>query len=221
MKAQSESSRPSAAMVALACSLLTSATVIGCAAPEYAPVADPTARVEGPGFSVLPPPGTGWYQKWVMMGDTRVLSFNRQGSPGSASHTVTATALRGTVVDPGAVGFAEYASDPEVFAAFIKKSTEVNNPPGGRMRALEHTVTPATRHGHCAMEYSKWEDQGSKVISGPLIQQDWQLACLHPDSTHDIIHLVVSERGHPGETDPSLEAARDAFFDNLQFRPLN
>jgi hypothetical protein len=149
-----------------------------------------------------------------------VLAFTRQGSPGSYSHTIAASALSSTVADPGAVGFAEYASDLAVFAAFIKKSTEVGNPPGGRMFALEHSVVPDPRHGHCAMEYARWQDQGSTVVSGVLIQQDWQLSCLHPDSAHVIINLVVSERGHPGETDPSLAAARDAFFESLQFRPL-
>jgi len=209
-------------MVGLARSVLVAGILVGCAtpAPEYVPVTDPTVRVEGSGFSVLPPPGTGWHLKWVMMGNERVLSFNRQGSPGSWSHTVVASAGRSTVADPGAVGFPDYASDMEVFAAFIKKSTEVNNPPGGRMLALEHTVVPDTRHGHCVMEYARWQDQGSKVVSGALIQQDWQLCCLHPDSVHVIIHLNVSERGHPGETDPSLAAAREAFFESLQFRPL-
>lgn len=217
MKLTAESSRP--ALARLGCIILVAGLVVGCATPEYGQVADPTVRVEGAGFSVLPP-GAGWNMERVVMGDTRVLAFTRQGSPGSYSHTMAASALRSTVADPGAVGFAEYASDLEVFAAFIKKSTEVNNPPGGRMFALEHSVVPDPRHGHCAMEYARWQDQGSTVVSGVLIQQDWQLSCLHPESTHVIIHLVVSERGHPGETDPSLAAARDAFFESLQFRPL-
>ena len=220
MKLNSESSRPGSAMAGLACAVLVTGIVVGCATPASMQVADPTVRIEGSGFSVLPPPGTGWHMQWVEMGDARALSFTRQGSAGSYSHTIAASALRSTIGDPGAVGFAEYAGDLEVFAAYIKKSTEVGNPPGGRMLMLEHTAVPYRRHGHCAMEYARWQDLGSTVVSGVLIQQDWQLSCLHPDSAHVIINLVVSERGHPGETDPSLAVAREAFFESLQFRPL-
>lgn len=214
------SSRPGPARVRAVCAVLVAGIAVGCATPGLAPVADPAVRVEGSGFSVLPPPGTDWHMEWRVIGDSRVLSFLRQGSPGSLSHTVAVSAHSSAVMDPGAVGFPEYANDMEVFAAYIKKSTEVHNPPGGRTLALQHTVAPDTRHGHCAMEYAKWEDRGSKVVSGVLIQQDWQLACLHPDSAHVIVHLTVSERGHPGETDPSLAAVREAFFGSLQFRPL-
>lgn len=149
-----------------------------------------------------------------------MLSFNRHGCPGSASHTVAATAHGSSGQDPGRVGFARYANDIEVFAALIKKSTEFKNPPGGRMRALEHTVTPDLRRGHCVREYAKWADHGPKFSGGPLIQQDWMLLCPHPDSTQVDIDIGVSERGQPSETDPSLEAVRKAYFDSLQFRPL-
>jgi len=220
MRLNYRSSRPGPATARAVCSVLFAGIVAGCATPELTPVADPAVRVEGSGFSVLPPPGTGWNVEWKVIGGSRALVFFRQGSPGSLSHTVAVSAHSSTVMDPGAVGFPEYANDMEVFAAYIKKSTEVQNPPGGRTLALQHTVVPDTRHGHCAMEYAKWEDRGSKVVSGVLIQQDWQLACLHPDSAQVIIALTVSERGHSGETDPTLAAAREAFFDSLQFRPL-
>jgi hypothetical protein len=90
----------------------------------------------------------------------KVLAFTRQGSPGSYSHTIAASALRSTVADPGAVGFAEYASDLEVFAAFIKKSTEVNNPPGGRMLALQHTVVPYRSAVTRARRIRRWQWPG-------------------------------------------------------------
>lgn len=191
----------------------------GCASQEFRPVEDPSVRIDGDGFSVLPPPGPGWRRgPDVNSGGSRGISFVRQGTPGSTTHTVAASVVRHTGFNPAAVGFADYARKPEVFAAYVKSAAEHNNPPGGRMKILEMTVTPDTQLGYGARQHARFEDRG--YSSQVLVQDDWSLSCLHPGSDGVIVEIVFSERGRADEQDPSLAQVREQFFSSVQFRPL-
>jgi hypothetical protein len=196
--------------------LLVLVPLVGWSAPEFSPVKEPAVRIESAGFSILPPAGSNWHMRKIDNGWV----FARQGSPGSHTHTVGAAIMRHTGFNPGSVGFAAYATNPEVFAAYVKKATEAMNPPGSRMRFLDHTVVPDSRLGYCAREYAKFEDRGSPVTAAVLTQEDWSYTCLHPSSPQVIIQVSFSERGLPGETDPSLPSIREQFWESLEFRPL-
>jgi hypothetical protein len=193
--------------------------LIGCAASEFVPVKDPTVRIEAYGCSILPPPGPGWYRcpDLHLRGSDAVV-FAKQS--GSTTHTIGAMVGRHTGFNPASVGFAEYATNPEVFAAYVKATTQYMNPPGSRMLFLEHSVVPDAQFGYCAEEHAKLEDRGSPVAPQVLIQEDWSYSCLHPNSSRVMIQISLSERGIPGESDPSLTNVREQFFKSLQFRPL-
>jgi hypothetical protein len=136
---------------------------------------------------------------------------------GPSTHTLVAIVTRDTGFDPGSVGFAEYATNPDVFTAYVKASVEHVNASGSRIHMLEQAVTPDTRFGYCAKVYSKGEDHGSDFAPRVLIQEDWGYTCLHPDSASVIIQVVFSERSLPGENDPALEKVREMFFNGFRF----
>jgi hypothetical protein len=191
----------------------------GCSTFGFAPVKDSTDRIEAYGFSVLPPSGTGWSRRPDLhLQGSDLVVFAKKG--GSKTHTIGITVGRHKGFDPASVGFAEYATNLEVFASYVKNSVQHTNPPESRMRILELSVVPDAKSGHCVGEYAKFEDHGSQSKPKILIQEDWALTCLHPDSPRVIIEMNFSERGLPGESDPSLTAVRDQFFGSLQFRPL-
>lgn len=193
----------------------------GCSSPSYTPITDPSARIEVNGFSILPPQGAGWLRAPdVHLGSSDGVAFVKQATPGSYTHTVGVTVTPHVGFNPASVGFADYAKKPEVFAAYVKAAVEHANPPGGRMQLLELSTVPDTKFGYGARGHAKFEDHGSRITNQLLIQEDWTLTCLHPDSPVVMIEICFSERGLPGEQDSSLADVREQIFNSLQFRPL-
>jgi hypothetical protein len=191
----------------------------GCATPEFVPIKDPTVRIESYGFSILPPQGSGWYRREdIHLEGSDIVAIGKQS--GSKTHTISVVIARHTGFNPALVGFAEYATNPEVFVAYVKSNALQKNPPGGRMRFLDLSAVPDTEFGYCVKVHAKFEDLGSPVAPQILIQEDWDYSCLHPDSSRVIIEIGFSERGLPGENDPSLTYIREQFFKSFHFRPL-
>lgn len=149
-----------------------------------------------------------------------MIAFARQGSSGTATHTIAASVEGFSGFDPALVGYAGYDTKPAVFAAYAKKATEMMNPKDGGMQIIEHTAEPDSRFGYCVNEHAKFEDYTSPSAPKVLIQEDWSYVCLHPDSTGVIVQAVFSERGLPGEQDPSVPYWREQFFRSLKFSPL-
>jgi len=200
--------------------LIVLLALIGCATPGFTPVQDQTVRIEAYGFSILPPPGPGWYRGTdVHLRGSDAIMFMKQGGS-TTTHTIVASVIRHKGFTPAPFEFAEYATNPEVFAAYDKAGAQQANPPGSRMRFLEHSVVPDAQFGYCTRGHAKFEDHGSSVAPQVLIQEDWYYSCLHPNSSQVIIQIMFSERGLPGESDPSLTNVREQFFKSLQFRPL-
>ena len=212
-------------MRAIISGLVVAIALVGCATSEFAvvPINDPTLRIESYGVSILPPPGPDWYRiSDVHLEGTDAVQLGKQSGP--KTHTIVATAAGHTGFDPSLMGFAEYATKPEVFANYVKANAERSSPPGGRLRITELSAVPDSRFGYCVKEHVVFEDHDSP--SGPpafdrvLIKEDWVYACLHPDSSRVMVEIGFSERGLPGESDPSLADVREQFFGSLQFRPL-
>lgn len=193
--------------------------LVGCATSGFTPVQDPTVRIESYGFSILPPQGSAWYRRPdIHLKNTDGIVIGKPG--GSKTHTIGVMVVRHKDFNPAAVGFAEYATNPEVFAAYVKSSIQRMNPPGSRMRILELSAAPDMELGYCVRQYAKFEDLGSQFKPKVLIQEDWGYSCLHPNSSRVIIEMNFSERGLSGESDLSLATIREQFFRSLQFLPL-
>src|SRR5262249_23516097 len=158
----------------------------GCAGfPSEVPVADPTVRMEFPGFSVLPPGGDGWSLRRGQYQGMDWMAFRKE--LGNPTHTVAASVAKHSV-RPDLVRFPDYRVKPEVFARFVEEGLVRSNPPPprGRMRNLKYTVVPDSRLGYCAKQITRAEDMGSSsskdTKEGFLLQEDVNYYCLHPDS---------------------------------------
>lgn len=86
------------------------------------------------------------------------------------------------------------------------------------MKELE--VVPEAKPGYCAKMKATFDDHGSPVAPKVLVQDDWGYTCLHPSSAKVIIEFVISQRGLPGESDPSLATIREQFLKGFKFRPI-
>lgn len=199
------------AMRGLTSALVPALILVGCASSGLVIEPVPTGRIEFPGYSFLPPPGPGWQ---MVRNDEMVLLRKEIGPE---THTLAMSVVRHTGFDPGSAGYAEYATDPDVFAAYARASAEQANPASGRMRILQHEVEPTTRFGYCARQYMRAEDHGSVFAPRVLVQEDWSYSCLHPDSVSVIIEIGFSERALPGESDSALAGIREQFFDSFRF----
>lgn len=183
----------------------------GCAPSGFQPVRDPLTRIESKKFSVLPPAGSGWQMRQA----DNFLFFGK--NLGSSTHTVGISIARHQNVQPELAGYGEYATNPEIFAAYVKASIEHMNV-SGRMQISELTVVPDTRFGYCAKFHGKMEDQGSPVTTQVLQQEDYGYSCLSPSHNRDIIEVNFSERGLPGESEPALNEVREQLFLGLQLK---
>jgi hypothetical protein len=118
----------------------------GCAMPGFTPIRDPTARIESYGFSILPPQGSDWYRREdVHLKGSDFVVIGKQA--GSRTHTIGVMVGRHTGFNPALVGFAEYATNPVEFAAYVKNNIQQMNPPGSRMRFLELSAVPDAQFG--------------------------------------------------------------------------
>lgn len=172
-----------------------------CAQPEAG------GRLVFEGYSLLPPPGSGWR---IVSRDRWGVVFGEESS--SVRHSLAALAATHRGFDPASVGFATYAKDPQVFAAYVKAATANANPPGGRTRILEHEVVADSRFGYCAREHVRFEDRSSSLTVRKLILEDWAYSCLRPDDPTILVQIVFSERGLPGKSDPAVAEVRERFF---------
>jgi hypothetical protein len=94
----------------------------GCATQGFTQVKNSADRVESEGFSVLPPTGPGWYMKQGQ----NFIAFVK--NLGSRTNSVAITTGLHTGIQPELVGYGKYASNPEIFVAYVKASIEHMNP---------------------------------------------------------------------------------------------
>jgi hypothetical protein len=190
---------------------LAVALLLASCASSVEKVTEGTGPLQFQGYSIAPPSGPGW----EMLRTADVAMFGK--GTASGSHTFAATVVRHRNLDPASVGYADYWSNPEVFAAYVKEAGERANPPGSRNRIIQHDVVADARFGYCAREYLKSEDSGSPLAPQVLVQEDWGYSCLHPEDSRSIVQVVFSERGLPGESDPAAAEVREAFFAGFEF----
>ena len=192
--------------------LVLALTACGSPGPKIEPA--PAGRLEFSGFSVAPPPGEGWEMQRAADG---VMFRKESGSP---QHTLVAVVSRSTGFDPAVVGFAAYATDREVFAKYVHAAMEhtdreVGNPP--RFRTLTEEVIPDDRYGYCARTYQRSEDHGAAASPLMMILENWGYTCLMPTAANVIVQVGFSERALPGQSDDTVAATRDTFFDGFRF----
>ena len=198
----------------------------GCAgvSTSEVPVTDTPVRIESPGFSILPPPGDGWFLRRVQYRGMDFIAFRKE--LGNPTHTIAAgVAKHGIRPDSD-----EYRVKPEVFAQLVESALVQSNPPPprGRLRIIKYTVVPDSRLGYCAKETVTFEDVGSPFSKGTkegfLLQEDVIYYCLHPDSPTVAVEINVSEHAKVnellGQDNAAIKEIREGFVDRFQFRKL-
>lgn len=192
--------------------LLLVCTLLGCAgsAGRYLPVSAGTPRISTLGFSVLPPPGPGWYEK---ISKDSLFYFKKIESETYAIAT-KATELQ----------FKHPFPDDESFYVFTTSRKQINGSP-----ALVHrvglTVEPSNHSGRCLRYRQVYEDYRTENGRGPLPGQattvtNTGLICVYPDNERVGIDLYYQERRLPGGQHLSCAPEGEAFLNNLSFLTL-
>lgn len=192
--------------------LLFACTLLGCAgsAGRYLPVSAGTPRISTLGFSVLPPPGPGWYEK---ISKDSLFYFKKIESETYAIAT-KATELQ----------FKHPFPDDESFSVFTTSRKEINGSPA-LVQSVGLIVEPSDHPGRCLRYRQVYEDYRTENGRGPLPGQaatvtNTGLICVHPDNERVGIDLYYQERRLPGGPHLSYAPEGEAFLNNLSFLTL-
>jgi len=183
----------------------------GCAStlimpPGAAPVEQPAQRFNDAGFSVVPPPGNGWYGMRI----GGMISF---GKAFSATHTFAS--------DIAVIRVTHQFAHPEDFMQFIEQSKLQDTNPNRFTLLINDYVLDPKVGPYCVKYHQRVEDHHSPVAPGQtLILDDFGVTCLHPDDPHRAVQVEYSERSLSGDITSSVFAEGEAFLSSLQFVPL-
>lgn len=187
------------------------AAIVGCAStpliPSGAvPIKQPAQRFDDAGFSVIPPPGEGWYGMQI----GGMITF---GKAFSRTHTfVTSIAV---------YRMEKQYKTLEDFLRFVEQAKSKATD-SSRFAVLLSDFKLDPRLGPDCLEYHRRvEDHGSPNAPGKtLILEVFGVACLHPDDPHRAVDLEYSERSLEGNITSSVYTEGEAFLSSLQFVPL-
>lgn len=185
--------------------------VSGCASapsipPGAEPVRQPAQRFNDAGFSVVPPPGDGWYG----MRMDGMITFGKAFSP---THTFAASIA--------VIRVKNQFSSPQDFLHFVDESNSKGTD-SQRFTVLvsDFALDPAVG-SDCVRYHREAKDHGSPVAPGKtLILDVFGIACLHPDDPHRAVDIEYSERSLEGNVTSSVYAEGEAFLSSLQFVPI-
>ena len=183
-----------------------------CATVQTDPVseADPAASLEFRGFSIKPPPGSGWVL--VERGRESVFFGKKTGSQ---AHVFVALAFSERIPDPVSIDSVEDYFD------FVKQTKRAGFVPGRHWFLEEEYGTERTPGPTCIRYRLKFLDTGSPQAPGvPLPLEVTGFSCAHPDSLQTAIDVQYSERGGPGAGNEELRKEGEVFIHSVVFTPL-
>lgn len=174
--------------------------------PGAEPVRQPAQRFDDAGFSVVPPPGDGWYGMRI----GGMITFGKAFSP---THTF-ATSI-------AVIRVKEQFASPQDFLHFVDESkSKGTNSQRFTILVNDFALDPAVG-SDCVRYHRKAEDHGSPVApSKTLILDVFGIACLHPDDPHRAVDIEYSERSLDGNVTSSVYAEGQAFLSSLRFVPI-
>jgi hypothetical protein len=201
--------------------VLAACLCTACGGAKLLSPKDQSTRVEQNGYSVLPPPGIGWYL--ATRSDTAVVFTKDTATPG---RTFVAIAE----IRPAA---AAYDSPSNYLAA---RQREVEEMDSNRYRVTEQAVALDERLGKFCVRYQiRVEDRGAESEGTPEQQAEafarWLTErppildvrgyrCLHPNAPQYEVEASYSQRAKAELLDSALASEGEAFATSLQFLPL-
>lgn len=186
--------------------LLAMSALAGDASAQlYAkPVTSPEVAYEMDGYSVLPPPGTGWFE---LKRDRRNVYFGKKLA--SRTHSFITTALSAPIT--------ERFSTPEEFRDYVGKLLPQSGDKRNTVIANRLEIDEA-RGSYCIRYYIKTEDRRAVYATGQaLLTETFGVSCLHPGNRALTIDVSYTERGRAGETSHELRAEGESFVRSLKF----
>lgn len=180
--------------------------VVGCSSSlAHRLVSDQTTPLALFGFSIVPPPGDGWYiaRQW-----DAVVLFKKDAGAQNYETSAWAGPL------PVLIDF----SSPEEFLAYIR-DTHKKEWTEGHIRLLEHAEDlDETRGPYCA-SYSLQGEEGRFFRKRTVAARG--VYCMHPDAPSVLIHVGYAQRARLGTSIPLFAPEASAFVDGLSFRPVD
>ncbi|MEE4314924.1 MAG: hypothetical protein V2J11_10510 [Desulfofustis sp.] len=196
----------------LVTALLVTFSCCGCAdnTGRYLPVYTNTPRISTLGFSVLPPPGQGWYER-----------VNRDSlfyvkKVDSDTYSIASRATE--------VHFSEEFPEINDFLAHVKERKLISVDPS-LIRNVRLSFDVSEKSERCVRYRQCYEDhraEGSHELSAQpfTIVSNTGLICVHPDNDRLGIDLFYQERQSSGKPAPSFASEGESFLASLSFLSL-
>ena len=201
--------------------ILVAALVPACGGSNPLSPKEQSVRVELRGYSVLPPPGVGWY---VGSRSPEAVVFTKD------TGTNVRTFIAMAEVRPAG---ATYDSPSDYLAA---KQRQIEQADSNRYRVLEQAAALDSRLGDFCVRYQiRVEDRGAEsegtpeqqaaafarwLTERPPILDAHGYRCLHPNAPQYEVDVSYSQRAKAEQHDASLAREGEAFTASLQFAPL-
>ncbi len=166
-----------------------------CSGLELKPAANPTARLQGPGFTVLPPPGSDWYIAEAVKDGVQFVKLNpgQTADPDNAPHTFAVGVF--PLPANGTTGTADKDYPKAVENLLAEHFSQ-------QRRILKNlTVSPfPSKQGLC-VQYDSLQ-QRLRTEQNPTREylefSDHGIVCRYSPASTNLIHGFYSQRYHTG-----------------------
>ncbi len=169
------------------------------------PINDALSGYELEGYSVLPPPGSNWFE---MQRDRQQVLFGKKID--SRTHSFVATATSGEIN--------EIFDKPAQFQDYVDKMRIAAVDPA-RYKIVEYrSAFDPSYPAQCVRYHSKTEDRGAPYAQETaLLLEHFGVTCLHPALPRLVVDVGYSERGRSTEISDALRAEGETFMRSLKF----
>jgi hypothetical protein len=197
------------AMVVLA--LVFATAILSSARASAQLYANPVTDRERPyqlnGYTVLPPPGSGWFE---MKKDRDFVYFGKRLV--SPTHSFIAIALSAPV--------GESFSSADLFREHVARQLSENTGDARSKVTVASVEVDAGAGPFCVRYRTTADDRGAANARGrSLLVETVGLSCLHTERRDLAVDVSYTERGLPGETGSRLRDEGESFIRSLKFTP--
>lgn len=194
------------------CAVLISCLITGCAtAPSFEKVKDPSELIELPGFSLKPPPGTGWYRNKQ---DSEKVIFARKGE--NKTQSLIAMAIPHRLPD------ADTDTDEE-FLKMVSRTRQLD-PKSKRFGTIlkeefisnEKSTVVVRFH----TKYRDYEAKNKPQTAKYMVTEDIGILWRHPEDKNIGLTIALSQRHLEGDPVRDFEKIANEFIANANIEPF-
>jgi len=181
---------------------------VGSKNTRYYPVKQHTPRENSLGFSILPPPGSNWYEK---LRDNSLI-YLKKNQPDSYAIYTQATEI--ILEHP--------ISKEKELVEYVRKSKNVDIKSGRYKNYTSQYSTKNSPSQQCVRYNNNFEDHGVKNLTKEtfVIVKSSGLFCLHPETPGVGVDLYYFERSLSGADNMSYKNEGEQFLSSLNFNTI-